>query len=235
MAVILNIETSTEVCSVNITRNGQLIAERESTEGMNHSRLLTVYIDELIRETGIPASGIDAVAVSKGPGSYTGLRIGISVAKGLCYSLGIPLISIGTLDAAGKYVAENHDRYLPDDKHLVQTLFCPMIDARRMEVYTAIYNLKGEKLEPVSAKIIDEGSYADLLQNHRILFFGNGAQKCKQALVHPNALFTGPDQASARFMIKYTEEKYNNNQWEDVAYFEPFYLKDFVATVPRKF
>jgi tRNA threonylcarbamoyladenosine biosynthesis protein TsaB len=234
MALILNIETSTEVCSVNISRNGLLIAERESTEGMNHSRLLTVYIDELINETGIPASGIDAVAVSKGPGSYTGLRIGVSVAKGLCYSLEIPLIALGTLDAAGKYVAENHEKYLPDDNHAMQTLFCPMIDARRMEVYTAIYNFKGEKLEPVSAKIIDQNSYTGLLQNHRILFFGNGAQKCRQALVHSNAVFTGPDKASARFMIKYTEEKYKINQWEDVAYFEPFYLKDFVATVPRK-
>jgi tRNA threonylcarbamoyladenosine biosynthesis protein TsaB len=203
MAVILNIETSTEVCSVNITRDGQLIAERESIEGMNHSRLLTVYIEELIHETGIPASGLNAVAVSKGPGSYTGLRIGVSVAKGLCYSLEIPLIAVGTLDAAGKYAAENHKKYLADDNHVEQTLFCPMIDARRMEVYTAIYNFKGEKLEPVSAKIIDENSFTDLLQNQRILFFGNGAQKCRQALVHSNALFTGPDKASARFMINY--------------------------------
>jgi tRNA threonylcarbamoyladenosine biosynthesis protein TsaB len=234
MALILNIETSTEVCSVNMSRNGQLIAERESIEGMNHSRLLTVYIDELFRETGIPASALDAVAVSKGPGSYTGLRIGVSVAKGLCYSLDIPLIAVGTLDVAGKYAAENHVKYLAADNPVVETLFCPMIDARRMEVYTAIYNIRGEILEPVSAKIIDENSFSGLLQNHRILFFGNGAQKCRQTLVHPNALFTGPDKASARFMIKCAEEKYNNSHWEVVAYFEPFYLKDFVATVPRK-
>jgi tRNA threonylcarbamoyladenosine biosynthesis protein TsaB len=234
MALILNIETSTEVCSVNMSRNGQLIAERESIEGMNHSRLLTVYIDELFSETGIPASAVDAVAVSKGPGSYTGLRIGVSVAKGLCYSLDVPLIALGTLDSAGKYAAENHEKYLPVDHPAIESLFCPMIDARRMEVYTAIYNFRGEIIEPVTAKIIDENSFAGWLPNHRILFFGNGAQKCRQALVHSNALFIGPDKASARFMIKYAEEKYNNRHWEDVAYFEPFYLKNFIATVPRK-
>jgi tRNA threonylcarbamoyladenosine biosynthesis protein TsaB len=234
MALILNIETSTEVCSVNLSQSGQLIAERESADGMDHSRLLTVYIDELILETGIPASGIDAVAVSKGPGSYTGLRIGVSVAKGLCYALDIPLIALGTLDAAARFVAENLSKYLPDEVHMQEPLICPMIDARRMEVYTALYNFKGEKIEPVSAKIIDENSFIKLLRDHRILFLGNGALKCRQALDHINALFTGPDKASARFMIKYAEEKYNNSQWEDVAYFEPFYLKDFIATVPRK-
>jgi tRNA threonylcarbamoyladenosine biosynthesis protein TsaB len=234
MAVILNIETSTEVCSVNISRHGQLIAERESSEGMNHSRLLTIYIDELLHETGYPASALDAVAISKGPGSYTGLRIGVSVAKGLCYSLDIPMIAVGTLDAAGKFAAENHKEFLPGGVQQMEPLFCPMIDARRMEVYTAFYNIRGEIVEPVSAKVIDENSFRGLLQNHRILFFGNGAEKCRPALIHPNALFTGPDKASARFMIKYTEEKYNNHKWEDVAYFEPYYLKEFIATVPRK-
>ena len=234
MATILNIETSTEVCSVNIARDGRIVCERESTEGMNHSRLLTVFIEEILNETNIPAASLDAVAVSKGPGSYTGLRIGVSVAKGLCYSLGKPLVAIGTLDAAGRYVAENYSRFLTAADPGPETLFCPMIDARRMEVYTAIYNLKGERLEPVSAQIIDENAYADLLKSHPVMFFGNGAVKCREALLHPNALFAGPEKASARFMIKYSEEKYNNRQWEDVAYFEPFYLKEFIATVPRK-
>ncbi len=234
MAVILNIETSTEVCSVNISRHGQLMAERESSEGMNHSRLLTIYIDELFRETAYPASALDAVAISKGPGSYTGLRIGVSVAKGLCYSLDIPLVAVGTLDAAGKYVAEIYEEFIPKDGQQMKTLLCPMIDARRMEVYTAVYNIKGENMEPVSAKVINDNSFSGLLQNHRILFFGNGADKCRDALHHPNAIFAGPAKASARFMIKYAEEKYNNRQWEDVAYFEPYYLKEFIATVPRK-
>jgi tRNA threonylcarbamoyladenosine biosynthesis protein TsaB len=234
MAVILNIETSTEVCSVNIAHNGKLISERESTEGMNHAKLLTVFIDELLGETGLSPSSLHAVAVSQGPGSYTGLRIGVSVAKGLCYALQIPLIAAGTLDVMGKYVAENIERCVPEIQSAGISFFCPMIDARRMEVFTAMYDTKGKQVEPVSAKIIDEKSFSGWLDKYQILFFGNGSAKCKNALVHPNALFDGPEKASARFMINYTEKKYNCNQWENVAYFEPFYLKEFIATVPRK-
>ncbi len=232
MAVILNIETATEVCAVNVARDGKVLFERESLEGLNHSELLTVFIEELFRESGFSARQLDAVAVSKGPGSYTGLRIGVSVAKGLCYSLDIPLLAVGTLDAMGRYTAENRHQYFPqsDDK----TLFCPMIDARRMEVYTAMYDAAGNQLEPVSARIIDENAFSGQLAQHRVLFFGNGAEKCKTALAHPNALFAGPQKASARFMIKYAEDKFINNNREDVAYFEPFYLKDFIATIPRK-
>lgn len=232
MALILNIETSTEVCSVNLARDGKLICERESLEGLNHSQLLTLFIDELFSKSGSSPGDLDAVAVSKGPGSYTGLRIGVSVAKGLCYTLDIPLLAVGSLEAMGRYTADHQDLYLPEKKDGV--LYCPMIDARRMEVYTAIYNENGELFTPVTAKIIDADSFSEQLNMHTILFFGNGAGKCRQAITHPNASFSGPSKASARFMINYAEEKYNNNNRENVAYFEPFYLKDFIATIPGK-
>lgn len=233
MAFILNIETATEVCSVSLTRDGEILVEKESSDGLNHSRLLTVFIGEIFRENNFNPELLDAVAVSKGPGSYTGLRIGVSVAKGLCYALGIPLIGVGTLDALGKYTADHKNKFVPDSTDADNALFCPMIDARRMEVYTALFNAKGEKIEPVSARIIGENSFSEYLTRHPVLFFGNGAAKCKAALMHPNALFSGPLKASARFMIKLADEKYNNNKFEDVAYFEPFYLKNFIATVPK--
>jgi tRNA threonylcarbamoyladenosine biosynthesis protein TsaB len=234
MATILNIETATEVCSVNLARDGEILVEKESPEGLNHSRLLTVFIDEIFREISFNPAQLDAVSVSKGPGSYTGLRIGVSVAKGLCYSVGIPLIAVGTLDALGKYAAQNKKLFIQGIEKAENALFCPMIDARRMEVYTALFNAKGKRIEPVSAQIVGENSFAAYLNQHPVLFFGNGAEKCKPALTHPNALFSGPLKASARFMIKLAEEKYNNNDFEDVAYFEPFYLKNFIATVPQK-
>ncbi len=233
MTLILNIETATEVCSVNLASNGEIVAERESLEGLNHSKLLTVFIDEILNESRIKPERLDAVAVSKGPGSYTGLRIGVSVAKGLCYSLNIPLISVGTVEAMGKYAADNRKQYLPEGVNAENALFCPMIDARRMEVYTALFNAQGENIEPVSAKVVDENSFSEYLNRQPVLFFGNGAEKCKPAITHSNALFCGPSGASARFMINLTEMKYNNKIFEDVAYFEPFYLKDFVATIPK--
>lgn len=233
MATILNIETATEVCSVNLACDGEVLFEKESSEGLSHSQMLTVFIREIFEESNSGFTRLDAVAVSKGPGSYTGLRIGVSVAKGICYSLDIPLIAVGTLDVLGKYAADYSEKYLPGSVDAGNALFCPMIDARRMEVYTALYNAKGEKIEPVSAKIIDENAFSDHLKQHPVLFFGNGAEKCKPALTHSNALFSGPLKASARFMIKLTEEKYNKNDFEDVAYFEPFYLKNFIATVPK--
>lgn len=232
MALVLNIETSTEVCSVNLARDGKLVVERESLEGLNHSQMLTLFIEEIFSESGLTPDNLDAVAVSKGPGSYTGLRIGVSVAKGLCYALDIPLLAIGSLEAMGRYAADNQSLYLSEKKEGV--LFCPMIDARRMEVYTSVYNERGELLVPVTAKIIDTQSFSEHLEKHLVLFFGNGAGKCRQSITHPNALFSGPLKASARFMINYAEEKYNNNERENVAYFEPFYLKDFIATVPGK-
>ena len=233
MATILNIETSTEVCSVNLAKNGKLLFEKESLEGLNHSELLTVFIEELFKENHLEMKNIDAVAVAKGPGSYTGLRIGVSVAKGLCYALEKPLIAISTLDAIGIFISQNSEQFNMESEDPKNLLFCPMIDARRMEVYTALYNSKGEQMEPVSAKIIDENSFSDTLKESKIAFFGNGAAKCAKALNHSNALFYGPLKASARFMVKLAEKKYNKKEFENVAYFEPFYLKNFVATVPK--
>jgi tRNA threonylcarbamoyladenosine biosynthesis protein TsaB len=232
MALILNIETSTEVCSVSLAKNGQLLFKKESLEGMNHSRLLTVFIEELFAENNIKINTIEAVAVSKGPGSYTGLRIGVSVAKGLCYGLNIPLISINSLEIIGFFAAQNHAKYGLTN-HGSQVLFCPLIDARRMEVYTALYNLRGEEIRPVSAEIIDENFLSELFENHKILFFGNGAEKCKSIIKHKNALFEGPLTTSAQYMQSISEEKFRKAEFENVAYFEPFYLKNFVATIPK--
>uniref|UniRef100_UPI003217093B tRNA (adenosine(37)-N6)-threonylcarbamoyltransferase complex dimerization subunit type 1 TsaB n=1 Tax=uncultured Draconibacterium sp. TaxID=1573823 RepID=UPI003217093B len=232
MAIILNIETSTEVCSVSLAENGKTLFQKESDNGLKHSELLTVFIQDIFKENNFEFNKVDAVSVSKGPGSYTGLRIGVSVAKGMCYGLNIPLIGIGSIDAMGVYAAQNsRDFYANTDDD--ELLFCPMIDARRMEVYTALYNSKGEQITPVSAEIIDENSFTDYLKDKKILFFGNGAEKCKEKITHENALFKGPLQTSARFMQNLAETKYNKNEFEDVAYFEPFYLKDFVATIPK--
>lgn len=224
MAIILNIETSTEVCSVTISKEGELLYKKETQEGLRHSELLTVFIEELFNENNFNPSQLDAVAVSKGPGSYTGLRIGVSVAKGLCYGLSIPLISVNSLEIMGNYAALNLSE---------NTLFCPMIDARRMEVYTALYNSDGEEIRPVSAEIIDENFLSDVLDSSKVLFFGNGAEKCKEKLVHENAVFEGPEKTSAQFMQNLSENKFNKKEFEDVAYFEPFYLKNFVATIPK--
>ena len=232
MALILNIETSTEVCSVSLAKNGQLLFKKENIDGMNHSRLLTVFIEQLFAENNMPINTIDAVAVSKGPGSYTGLRIGVSVAKGLCYGLNIPLISINSLEILGIYAAKNLEKFdLSNDGKTV--LFCPMIDARRMEVYTALYNSAGEEIRPVTAEIVDENFLSEILENHKIIFLGNGADKCKNLIKHKNALFEGPGTTSAEFMQVIAEEKFSKKEFEDVAYFEPFYLKNFVATIPR--
>lgn len=231
MANILNIETSTEVCSVTLAKNGETLFQKESSEGLNHSQMLSVFIEDLFKVNGIGFDKLDAVAVSKGPGSYTGLRIGVSVAKGLCYGLDIPLISVGSIESMGQYVALNPAEYAAENHD--DMLFCPMIDARRMEVYTALFNSKGEELTPVTAEIIDENSFSAYFEKHPILFFGNGAEKCRAKLTHPNALFTGPEKTSARFMQSLSEKKYNKREFENVAYFEPFYLKDFVATIPK--
>lgn len=232
MAKILQIETSTEVCSVALSENGNLLFSKESQEGLNHSELLTVFIEDLFTENNIKLNEIDAVAVAKGPGSYTGLRIGVSVAKGICYALNIPLIAMNSLRILGTYTAENKSRYLAANE-TKNVLFCPMIDARRLEVYTALYNPQGEQIKPVSAEIIDSNFLAEYLKNHRILFFGNGAKKCENIITHPNASFNGPAITSAQFMTSIAHDKYNKKEFEDVAYFEPFYLKNFVATIPK--
>ena len=227
MGLILNIETSTTVCSVNIAENGIKLIGKETNEQNAHSKVLTSFIEELFKEINFQIKDIDAVAISKGPGSYTGLRIGVSVAKGIAYGSGIPLISVSTLQnmAWGAKSLSAKEQGV---------LYAPMIDARRMEVYTQLFDNKINHINEISAKIIDDQSFYKELESHKIYFFGDGAAKCKTAIKHKNALFIDNLNPSADFMISYSEQAFQDNKFEDVAYFEPFYLKDFVATVPKK-
>lgn len=224
MAVILSIETSTSVCSVSLSQNGVCLAEKIDFEGPSHASKLNLFIQELLDFAATNGIKPDAIAVSCGPGSYTGLRIGVSTAKGLCYGYDIPLIAINTL----KIMAETVKKRVSQD-----ALLCPMIDARRMEVYAAFYNTNLNCIRETSADIIDENSYAELLNEHPIYFFGNGAEKCKSALTHPNANFLTDIHPIAKNMITLAEIAFEAKHFEDVAYFEPFYLKEFVATTPK--
>ena len=232
MALILNIETSTEVCSVVLARDGVVIQSRENLTGQNHARLVTVLISELLSASDITIDQIDAVAVSGGPGSYTGLRIGVSVAKGICYASNLALIAVTSLEAMAHYVIHNLKNYqLPETENF---LFCPMIDARRMEVYTALYDKNGTQIRKIQADIVDHQSYLSYLENNTILFFGNGSSKCRDAVTHPNAVFISGIITSAKNMIPLAERDFRTQKFVDVAYYEPFYLKDFVATIPVK-
>jgi tRNA threonylcarbamoyladenosine biosynthesis protein TsaB len=223
LALILNIETATEVCSVALARDGKLLSIRESRGGYTHSENITVFINEAIQEAGVSLNELDAVAVSKGPGSYTGLRIGVSTAKGLCFALNKPLLAVNTLLS----LANN---FLTSDlKAQVSNLFCPMLDARRMEVYCAVYDAALHEVAPTAAVIIDENSFGEILKTNTIYFFGNGAMKCKSILQHPNAIFVEDVYPSASAMIPLMEKIFAEKKFEDTAYFEPFYLKDFVA------
>ncbi|WP_159521608.1 tRNA (adenosine(37)-N6)-threonylcarbamoyltransferase complex dimerization subunit type 1 TsaB [Sunxiuqinia indica] len=232
MTRILNLESSTEVCSVSIAENGKMIDYIESHEGQNHAQKLSVFTDELLRRNQLTYRQLHAVAVSKGPGSYTGLRIGVSLAKGLCYANQIPLIAVSPLQSMSHHVSSNLKKYKLNKAD--NLLFCPMIDARRMEVYTALYNHEHQPIESVSATIIDRESFHNLLDKQPIAFFGNGSAKCQSAIDHPNAIFIDNIKTSAQFMCSLSQEAYENNDFVDVAYFEPFYLKDFIAGKPKK-
>jgi len=232
MALILNIETSTEVCSVALARDGVVIHSRENLTGQNHAMLVTVFIEELLAESNLAMEQLDAVAVSGGPGSYTGLRIGVSVAKGICYASRLPLISITSLEAMAHHVIHDPDHYqLPKTNNV---LFCPMIDARRMEVYTAFYDKEGKQVRDIQADIIDHQSYLPFLENNLVLFFGNGSAKCREAINHPNAIFINGIITRAENMIPLSERDFQLKKFVDIAYYEPFYLKDFIATIPIK-
>jgi tRNA threonylcarbamoyladenosine biosynthesis protein TsaB len=231
MALILNIESSTEVCSVSLARNGKILDTVENLMGQNHSRLLTVYIEEVFQKTNLTMSDLEAVAVSGGPGSYTGLRIGVAAAKGICYALNKPLISITSLASMADHVTANSQYYNLPEGNL---LFCPMIDARRMEVYTALFDRNGKMIRAIQADIIDSESFKDYFSGSRIAFFGNGADKCKSVITDHNAIFVENIRTSAAFMAKLAQEAFEKKEFQDVAYYEPFYLKDFVATIPTK-
>ena len=227
MATILNIETSTEVCSVALTQDGGGLEHHENYDGPSHATLLNVYINDVLQYARTRELTIDAIAVSMGPGSYTGLRIGLSEAKGLAFGLGVPLIGINTLRLMTTSVM--FSEFLDDD-----VLYAPMIDARRMEVYTAVYDQRlDEVLEPQSM-IIDAQSFADLLQRRKILFFGNGSDKVAEVLHHENAMFKQGVKPVACDMLALAEKAYRERDFIDVAYSTPLYLKEFQATKSRK-
>ncbi len=228
MPYFIAVETATPVCSVALMKDNEVIGIKESTKKNSHSEVVTLFVQDLLDEHNMKASDLDAIAVSKGPGSYTGLRIGVSTAKGLCYAVSKPLISVNTLHSMAEGMIKRHSDHNPED-----FLFCPMIDARRMEVYASIYDGQGELIRETKAEIIDEQSYLEFLNDKQMIFFGDGADKCKEVITHPNALFVPEFSPSAAFMADVVLAKFNSTNFEDTAYFEPFYLKDFIAGVPK--
>lgn len=224
MALILCLETTTTNCSVAIAKDGELIGFKEDM-GLNysHAERLHTYIEEVLLQAEIKQSQLDAIAVSKGPGSYTGLRIGVSSAKGLCFALNIPLISTNTLKALA----------LQAKGEAIQNII-PVLDARRMEVYSAIYSSEFEELRDIKAQVVDEKSFASALAQGKTVFIGNGAEKLKPVITHKNAFFQTEALPSAREMAVLAEAKHKIGDTEDVAYFEPFYLKDFLINKPKK-
>ena len=221
--MILQIETATTVCSVAIAQEGKTLACAEVEQRNVHAEKITLFIEDVLHKAAKTYGDIDAVAVSSGPGSYTGLRIGISAAKGLCFALDKPLIAVETLVAMA-------DGFLQLHSPGKDILLCPMIDARRMEVFTAVFDAQGNKVKPTSAEIIDEHSFAELLSAYPILFFGDGAEKCRSVLgTHPNAQIIPDFANSAAHLSQKAFKKFERKDFEDVAYFEPYYLKDFIA------
>jgi tRNA threonylcarbamoyladenosine biosynthesis protein TsaB len=229
--MIICLETATNLCSVALCDSEGVISLRESNESKSHASVLTVFIEEILKENRIRANDLKAVAVSKGPGSYTGLRIGVSVAKGIAYGASIPLIGVETTLSMFWGISASQISGKVMDKDM---LFCPMLDARRMEVYYAIYDCNGNKIKDISAEIINEDSFIKIPESKKILFFGDGAQKCKEVINRKNAFFADDYMLSATSMHKPVIQAFNNNNFEDVAYFEPLYLKDFITSLPRK-
>jgi tRNA threonylcarbamoyladenosine biosynthesis protein TsaB len=225
MALILQIETATQVCSAALSQNGETIALKELQSNNIHAGSLTLFIQDVMDQGGFAYADLDAIAVSKGPGSYTGLRIGVSTAKGLCFALDKPLIAVGTLNMMANGFMNANPEYTG--------LICPMIDARRMEVFTAVFDASLNLVQEVTATIIDEQSYIEQLAVNTVTFIGDGAEKCKAAISHANAQFSGENFNSASNMSKMAFLAFTKGKFEDLAYFEPFYLKDFVLTTPK--
>lgn len=222
MGIILNIETATKNCSVSIADKGNILAIKELNNGnYSHAEVLHPFIADILKEAQLSSKDIDAVAVSKGPGSYTGLRIGVSAAKGLCFAFDKPLISIDTLTALA-HATTSSEGYI-----------IPMIDARRMEVYASVFDVNYTQVREIKAEVVTESSYLDYLKNGNVIFLGDGAMKCKGIITHDNAVFLSDYFPSSKEMARLSYEKYKKNDIEDVAYFEPFYLKDFVV-IPEK-
>ena len=218
MAIILNLETATTNCSVSLAKDGKVISIKENdSANYSHAEQLHNYIKEVLKEASFSLQDIDAVAISKGPGSYTGLRIGVSAAKGLCYSLDVPLISVPTLESMA------HQLIVPQD-HLI----IPVLDARRMEVYSAVYDRDWKEIRITEAEIITEESFKEYLESDTIHIMGSGSEKCRDILNHSNVVLDTTVVPSAREMAELSQKKFEANDFENVAYFEPYYLKDFV-------
>lgn len=227
MSNIINIETSTDVCSVALTSEGQVLEHHENYEGQNHAQVLSSFIDSAMKYATTREIKLDAVAVSLGPGSYTGLRIGLSEAKGLCFGLNVPLIGINTLKLLTVSVMFSH--FFDED-----TLFAPMIDARRKEVYTAVYDLALREVMAPQPLILDEDSYRQVLESHKVVFFGNGSDKARDIIKSDNAVFIGGIKPVAVDMLALSEKAMRENDFIDVAYSTPLYLKEYQTTVPKK-
>jgi tRNA threonylcarbamoyladenosine biosynthesis protein TsaB len=226
--MIICIETATSLCSVALCDNKRVISVKESGESRSHASVLTVFIDDLLKEAGLKVADLEAVAVSKGPGSYTGLRIGVSVAKGMAYASSIPLISVDT-------TCSMFHGFASSKKELCDTdLFCPMLDARRMEVYYSVFNINGGVVKETRAEIIRNDSFDDLPETSRIFFFGDGSTKCTEIIKRRNIYFEKNFRISASFMQKPAYKSFEKHRFENTACFEPFYLKDFLTTSPVK-
>ena len=228
MACILHIETSNDVCSVAVSQDGACIFHEEDHSGPNHAVKSGTFIDEALSFIDSHLIPLDAVAISSGPGSYTGLRIGVSTAKGICYGRDVKLISVPTLQLLCVPVL------LREKVQEEDALLCPMIDARRMEVYAQLFDRSLHEVRPIQADIVDGETYRQYLDQHPVYFFGNGAAKCMETINHPNAHLIENVEPLAKWMFPLAEKKFLNEQYEDVAYFVPFYLKDFVAKMPKK-
>lgn len=227
MSVILHIESATEGCSVAVSQDGELLFDKQDSSVNNNAVTLGIFVDEALALADSRGLLLDAVAVSEGPGSYTGLRIGVSMAKGICYGRNIKLISISTLKLLCVPLLLSDD--LPDD-----ALLCPMIDARRMEVYSAVYDRAFQTVRPIGADIVEADTYREYLDRGPVYFLGNGAAKCKEVINHPNAHFIDGAKPLAKWMFPLAEMQFNREEFCDVAYFEPYYLKDFIAIKPKK-
>ncbi|CAM3530868.1 tRNA (adenosine(37)-N6)-threonylcarbamoyltransferase complex dimerization subunit type 1 TsaB [Zobellia roscoffensis] len=224
MSIILNLETATTNCSVSIAKEGRILTIKEhDTPNYSHAEQLHIFIQEVLKEVNIDISELDAIAVSKGPGSYTGLRIGVSAAKGLCFALDIPLISIATLGSMAEQVTSSEIDYI-----------IPVLDARRMEVYSAVFNSDKDEVRATEAEIIDENSFGEFLEKGKVILIGNGAEKCKTIVSHPNLSFDVSVVPSANEMAQLSYKKFKADHFEDVAYFEPYYLKDFILQQKKK-
>jgi len=234
MAIILNIETSTTVCSVVLAENDNILASRESSEEKSHAGNLAIFIEEILNERKISVQDLDAVAIGKGPGSYTGLRIGVATAKGLAYGAKKPLIAVSTLETMVRFALHriNNDKLpVPCNEH---TIFCPMVDARRMEVYMALFDASAKRIENDTAVVVRPDTFSWLPAKRSIVFFGSGASKCREMVNRKNAYWIDGIYPSAAAMAVKSYSLYLEGRFEDIAYFEPHYLKEFLTTTARK-